>query len=292
MDRIREDLYRDYKRWSKKLGRPFPSYLSNTVSMDTILRAHYLLCDYFIREGEDIALAGPRDSHLLPSAVGRQFVEFGGVRKWKTDLEVCATLFYGLVMDHPFHDGNKRTAFLVGVYHLFKGNRIVSTKHKPWEDLAVHTAGNTLATYPQYKSLRRRNDAEVRFIADFFRRNTRRIDKRDYIVTFNQLRAILQRFGFDLDDPSGNFIHVIRETEMIRGSIFRKRKEIERQKILKIGFPGWTKEVSRKDLRRIRKETALDSKHEIDSQVFFKGEEPLEALIPRYHGVLLRLKDK
>ncbi len=291
MEGIKLELRRQYDEWKKKLGADFPDYLRNTVSMDTVLRAHYLLCDYFLHEGEEIAMAGPRNEHLLPSAVGRQFVEFGGCRKWQTDLEVCATLFFGIVKDHPFHDANKRTAFLVAVYHLFANNRIVDSRHKLWDELAIRTAEGKLSQYPQFRKFRKTPDSEVCFIADFFRRNTRKADKRYYIVTYNQLRAILQRFSFDLDEPAGNFIHVIRK-RTIRKGLLRSRVVEERQKVLKIGFPGWGREVSRRDLKQVRKVTCLTPEHDVDSLVFFKGADPLEALIPRYHGVLTRLRDK
>ena len=55
-------------------------------------------------------LIGVRDLNLLGSAIGRQSASFGGKTKYTNPVDICATLFYGLVKNHSFSDGNKRTA--------------------------------------------------------------------------------------------------------------------------------------------------------------------------------------
>jgi hypothetical protein len=83
-----------------------------TLGMHDVLKAHFLIADFFFAEGEGIGGVGPRDLDLLHSALYRQHVTLGGTAKWDTKFDVCATLLYGLIKDHPFHDANKRTAFL------------------------------------------------------------------------------------------------------------------------------------------------------------------------------------
>ena len=47
---------------------------------------------------------------LLASAVNAPFQSFGGVELYPTLTEKAARLCYGLAKNHPFFDGNKRTA--------------------------------------------------------------------------------------------------------------------------------------------------------------------------------------
>lgn len=97
MERIHPKLRKQYERWHAKLvGECDPYAGARSIGIEDVLRAHYLLCDYFQREGEEIALAGPRSDNLLVSAVSRQATGYGGEVKWKDDIEKCATLFFWL----------------------------------------------------------------------------------------------------------------------------------------------------------------------------------------------------
>lgn len=53
---------------------------------------------------------GVRDATLLESAVESAFQSFGGVDLYPTVIEKAAKLAYGIAMNHPFADGNKRIA--------------------------------------------------------------------------------------------------------------------------------------------------------------------------------------
>lgn len=46
---------------------------------------------------------------LLESALAAPFVSFGGVYAYQTLQQKAARLGYGIVRNHPFVDGNKRT---------------------------------------------------------------------------------------------------------------------------------------------------------------------------------------
>jgi death-on-curing family protein len=61
------------------------------------------------------ALPGPggvRDGGLLESAVARPFHSAFGEDAYPTTFEKAAALFHSLIANHPFQDGNKRTAVL------------------------------------------------------------------------------------------------------------------------------------------------------------------------------------
>lgn len=290
---ISAPLRKDYDRWASKLPNAHPDAPLWSVSYDEALCAHYLICDFFFGEGEPISQAGPRNLNLFLSAVDRQFVSFGGKSRWSRPSELAATLFYGLNKNHPFHDGNKRTALLSALFLLDKAGRIPTCSQDDLEELAVRTAANELPAYDNYHHYavaeggRDRPDARVRFIAKFFRKYSRQIDRRQYQITFRELNTTLRRFGFELQNPSGNYIDIVQMHT--RRRMFKK--VIESEKIGRTGFPGWKKQVSAGDLRRIQKATGLTAERGYDSQVFYRGAEPLQSLINKYQNVLRRLRD-
>jgi death on curing protein len=53
-----------------------------------------------------------RDRNLLLAAIARPFQTFDGGELYQSPFEKAAALGESLVINHPFMDGNKRTAFL------------------------------------------------------------------------------------------------------------------------------------------------------------------------------------
>ena len=53
-----------------------------------------------------------RDRNLLLSAIARPFQTFDGHELYPTPIEKAAALGESLIINHPFVDGNKRTALL------------------------------------------------------------------------------------------------------------------------------------------------------------------------------------
>ena len=117
---IHEEVGKEHKRWVSTIGPVEPYFGRDNIGIYEVLHAHFLLIDFFFKIGEGIGGIGPKDIKLLHSALGRQFVCFGGKSKWTNPIDICATLMFGLIKNHPFHDANKRTAFLVSMLHLQK----------------------------------------------------------------------------------------------------------------------------------------------------------------------------
>src|SRR5467141_879927 len=112
MDFIHDDIEREYERWKGILGPEDPYRSGDSIGLHDVLAAHFLIVDYFVEKNYGIGGIGPRDIGLLHSALSRQFTGYGGVQKWKGLYETASTLLFGLIMNHPFHDANKRTALL------------------------------------------------------------------------------------------------------------------------------------------------------------------------------------
>lgn len=294
MQFLNQSVAEEHARWLEKAG-PDPFSSSGGIGLHAVLRSHFSIVDHFLGSEYGIGGVGPRDLNLLHSAVSRQYVAYGSKEKWSDPLQKCATLLYGLVKDHPFHDANKRTAFLTCLYHLESTpiKRVPNVPQKDFEDFIVEVADNKLGKYRRYKELQdSSHDPEVHFIHDFLKRNTRVIDKRRYTVTFHVLNQILKKHGFELVNPDRNYIDLVRVTED-RGLFgLRKKPQLRRDKIYNVGFPGWTKQVSDGDIRKIRAATGLTVENGYDSRVLFGDEDPLPVLISRYEGPLRRLANR
>ena len=57
-------------------------------------------------------IAEVRDMGLLSSAIARPYQTFDGRELYPTPIEKAAAIGESLIINHPFADGNKRTAFL------------------------------------------------------------------------------------------------------------------------------------------------------------------------------------
>ena len=258
-----------------------------------VLRAHFLIANHFYLEERGLGGIGPRDIDLLYSAVHRQHVAFGKITKWTDKFDVCATLFYGLIKNHPFHDANKRTAFLSVLYQMYRIGWCPAVPEKQFEDFTVEIADDKLERYARYKEMFSTNDpdAAVRFISYYLRKNTRRIDKHIYNITYRELQAILNRSGFFLMNPQGNYINIVRVEH--RKALFGLLGEREiRTQIGQIGFPRWSAQVGKGALKTVREVTGLDQKHGVDSAAFFRGLDPMQTLITSYHEPLMRLAER
>lgn len=284
MENIYPHLREDYKRIYKTVDdSQFKSL--DIICYDDVLKAHYLLVDYFHQEGEQLVY-GVKDLNILGSALGRQIVGFGSNNKWQKKEELCATLFYGLIKNYAFHDGNKRTALLILLFQLQKYGKTITIPQKELELLAVRVAASDLKSYTKFSKYVDEDDAEVKFLADFIRNSTRNIDRTTYLVTYQELNTLLRKYDYFLEDASGNYINVMKS---IPAKLFTKGKKV---KVLQIGFGGWKRQVHPKALKEVLKATKLTAQNGFDSQVFFKGADPLPALIDIYSGPLRRLKDK
>ena len=109
---LESEIAAEYERILAQVDRPDHRMATECLTVGEVIKAHFLIANHFYLEGQGLGGIGPRDVGLLQSAVYRQYASFDGKAKWTDRYDICATLFYGLIMDHPFYDANKRTAFL------------------------------------------------------------------------------------------------------------------------------------------------------------------------------------
>lgn len=281
------DLVPIYERAKSEVSNDEWTYKEQfCISLEDVLKAHFIVADFFKDAGEGIGGIGPKSMNLLSSACHRQSCGYQNESKWDNKFDRCATLFYGIIKDHPFHDANKRTALLTLLYQLETMGYVPTLKQKQLENFAVCVANNTLNSYPDYKRFKKfRSDKDVKFISYFIKRNTRIRDAQHYSITFRQLKRILNRFGYDLA-PVRKTAHI----DVVKVHSFLGKKNI--QKIVQIGFPRWGAQVNLAALKTVRKECKLLPEDGIDSKTFFKDEDILHCLVAEYRKPLARLADR
>ena len=108
------------------------------LSIEQLLELHTLAVNH---SGGSI---GVRDIGRLEAAVAVQSQEVFGQELYMSVPEKAAALIRGIVQDHPFVDGNKRTAMLSGLT-LLEINGLIFTANKgELEDFAVRIATDHL----------------------------------------------------------------------------------------------------------------------------------------------------
>lgn len=119
----------------------------------------YLTVD-MVREIHDQAIAGfggsdgVRDIALLESAVAAPQATFGGRSPFKDMTEVAASYLFYLCRNHPFIDGNKRTALGACIVFL-RLNGIEPRGDGPeWEALTTAIAASAIDRDEATKRLR------------------------------------------------------------------------------------------------------------------------------------------
>jgi death-on-curing protein len=77
---------------------------------------------------------GIRDKGVVEAAPYRPNATFDGVDLYPTAIDKAAALFESIIINHPFIDGNKRTAYVLMKYLLFKNDiAIEATKDEKYQ---------------------------------------------------------------------------------------------------------------------------------------------------------------
>lgn len=87
---------------------------------------------------------GIRDIGLIESAVARPQSSFGGKYLYKSIFDKAAALLQSLLKNHPFIDGNKRTALTSAGMFLKKNGYGLVNQHKEEVEFAIRVDNGNL----------------------------------------------------------------------------------------------------------------------------------------------------
>ena len=266
-----------------------PDIVHPLINISDTLKAYYILAHYFTdNSSNDVEkmLIGVRDTNLLGSAIGRQVITFGGKTKYTDNIEICATLFFGIVKNHSFSDGNKRTALLILLYQLHLFGYMPATSQKNFEKLVVAVAANRIPEtyFNEYKKNLKKSDPLISTIAHIIRKNVKKKDHSYHIApTMREFCDGLSKHDveFVID---GNKIHFKRR---VKSHWYTKAELLQCSAM----FYGWTRvigaDTARKTLRFLKLYDEFASYKD-----FIEGKEAMYQLVHEFSGPLRRLKDK
>lgn len=104
------------------------------LSLDEVLALHEVQVQLFGGS------SGLRDMGLLQSAMGNAEATFGGHYLHETLVEMAAAYLYGICRNHPFVDGNKRTAVATALTFLDMNGLEIDAAEPEFYDLVIGVA--------------------------------------------------------------------------------------------------------------------------------------------------------
>jgi prophage maintenance system killer protein len=269
--------------------------LLGMLSVEDVLFIHDRLCEDFAATDDPIDPPGVRNMSLLASAVSRQEVGYEEELKYHEPVLNAATLLYGICNDHPFHNGNKRTALVSALAHLDR-NRLVLAAGTKQDDLfrlmiavATHSVlrrrvkiGRTVEEIPR----RGTPDEEVAAIATWLDQRVEKITRGERPITYRELRLILQCFGFVVYPLKNQKAAVCRPDA--RARLMRRSPKT----LMSIGWPGDGRQVSIGRIKDVRSTLKLGEEDGVTSDTFYSRGVRVDAFINEYRVVLRRLASR
>jgi len=253
------------------------------LNLEEVKSIHFALVKDFVAHDDPIDSPGPRDEHLLASAVFRPQTSIGSQLKYPTVEMAAAALLHSLVHNHPFHNGNKRTALVAMLMFLDENGLMLTCSEEDLFKFVLQVAQHRI-TNPHPNGLA---DREVIAIAEWLHQNCRNIERGDRPLQFRKLRQILSRYDCEFEHGTNGSKLKITRTVKKQGTFGRVRL----QKLsTNIFYGGEGREVRQNSINKVRSDLELNEDHGIDSAGFY-DESPfcVDDFIVQYRKTLRRL---
>lgn len=256
-----------------------------TLSVGDVHSVHNHLVWEFAGTPDPMSPPGVRDINLLESAVARQHVGFEGILKYSTVTLNAATVIFGICNNHPFYNGNKRTALVAGLTHLDRNNVILDgVRREDLYELMLRVAKHTMSglSAKDVGSKFGFWDLEVAAIGAWLDENARKLTKGERVITYGQLYRILEKFGYRLGDKKGNKVEVLKSRRKLFGGV-------KFECVLKIACPGNAYTISLNELKYIREKLELRESDGVDSTAFYDTQAVIDSFVQQHRMVLRSL---
>jgi death-on-curing protein len=246
---------------------------------------------------------GIKNESLLESAVYRQYTGSGEWYKYDNCYSNCATLIYGVIKNHSFHNGNKRTGLLCLIKHLYINGYVLipGKKHKEIYDFIISIADNKLIDFSiKYKEYRKHfkaekltkvqeltTDQEINFISFWIKKNS--ISKKLCLkskVKVAKLKTILKSKGIQLE-KNGTKIKVFKEVDSKVIGIIKVGTKRVHEREYSLG--NSLTEIEGATLKKLRRDFKLTLNDGVDNIHFYDDEFFLDEEIKAYKKIIYRL---
>lgn len=155
------------------IGHPAPQMAY--LSPEDVEGIHRQLVRDFATSEDPINPPGVRDQNLLASAVHRVHTSLGGERKYPTVPMAGAAYLHAIIGNHPFHNGNKRTALVSTLVFFDLNGFVLDVDEGELFDHLLRIADHKIVEGAACEGLA---DAEMREIAMWLHRNSRPVAQR------------------------------------------------------------------------------------------------------------------
>ena len=258
------------------------------LSPEEIEQIHLQIAQDFKDTPDPIAPAGVRSSDLLASAAARPTVGLGVARKYPTVEMAAAALAHSLIHNHPFYNGNKRTALVSMMAFMDENGLVLTSSQDELFKWTVRVAGHRLGAD---RFIGDRSDVELQLMAQWLLQHSRTIEGGERVVTFAQLRRRLIALDCSVEITSnrGGRALVERTVSVSQRSLLGSRSRSERRRY-NLPYGGDGRQVGRSRIKELRRELHLSDEFGIDSAAFYGNDNlPVDAFIAEYRKTLRRL---
>ena len=256
-----------------------------------IVQIHEALEEDFRRADDPIFPPGVKSEALVSSSAQKPHTSLGNTLKYPTIEMAGAALFHSLILNHGFHNGNKRTALVSLIAHLRKNGLVLICCEDELFRVTVRVAQHRFAPIPRNCSPFQPDqaDREISAIATWIVDNSRSrpSTKGERPTEWRKLRRLLAYQGceFTTDSGTGNRLNITRAVERKRTVGSGTKTQVLRTQV---AWAGDGTEAARNTIRKIRSDLELGPEHNVDSEVFYDRVEPND-LIEEYLHILRRL---
>ncbi|MCC9019143.1 type II toxin-antitoxin system death-on-curing family toxin [Flavobacterium lipolyticum] len=274
------------------------------LDTEAIIGLHELLSNniHLLEEMDPVEPRGIKNFGLLESAVNRQLTGSGDFYKYPDPYLNAATLVYGVIKNHAFHNGNKRAGLLAMIKHLYVNGYVLNPQlnSKELYEILIAIADNKLRNFymrnhKKYSFIRSKEErrtevwdyeTQVRFIAFWLKKNSKakeNVSKGE--LKISKLKTLLENKNIKvLQNGSRLEVYVEKENRFLGINLGQK---IQNKKEYSLGSSRST--IGRGTLAALRDDFNLTRVHGIDDTFFYDEEAFLDSEIKTYKKIIYQL---
>lgn len=259
------------------------------LSESEIVDIHFALANDFAESPDPVSPAGVRDPHLLASAATRPRTALAGTRKYQTVELASAALMHSLVHNHAFFNGNKRTGLVSMLSMLDRNGVVVTCDQDELFKWTIRVAQHRTRLAGVRGDA---HDIEVAGMAEWLRDHSRLLEKGEKVLTWKFLRRRLAAFDVAIEPTGsrGGRLNLSRDVVVRQTGVFGLERTKRQRVTVQMAYGGDGKDVSKSDIKHLRRELQLDDDHGIDSAMFYGIDStPPDEFISEYRKTLVRL---
>lgn len=257
----RRKRYRSQRRQKDRPISPDPigsprAFLRSGIAYLTAYQVddiHDKLIEAYADDSDPIE-PGKRDGgQLLESAITRPLTSWGGAAKYKTVHEAAAALTHSLVHNHPYIDGNKRTATVALLAFLNENKKtLLVSENEELFDKVKALAEHQLARAGSSGEFSREPDAEVATLAKWIKEMT---SERFKALKWWKFKTILQRHNCTIREGTGLTVTISRS---VHNASRHSKRRTGGNLVSSVNIRSDGHELDRRQVRRICKDLGLD----------------------------------